>query len=199
MSDSGITRRGLLCGMGGLVAASVAPWSLSKPAEANSNTRTTREFSIKGYNRVLLPRGHGQLIEITKPITRRYPSRDHCMQMMAFFSESSGLLIHTKDSVGYLSDWEILPGDKLRIQFYGPEPEIETQVIPPTIEAAAAIYKRWAIQQSWATKRRETAPELSLIAVAANPNLKQQLLSIRMLTEKFPSPMGAWMTHLCSH
>ena len=199
MSDSGITRRGLLCGMGGLVAASVAPWSLSKPAEANSNTRTTREFSIKGYNRVLLPRGHGQLIEITKPITRRYPSRDHCMQMMAFFSESSGLLIHTKDSVGYLSDWEILPGDKLRIQFYGPEPEIETQVIPPTIEAAAAIYKRWAIQQSWATKRRETAPELSLIAVAANPNLKQQLLSIRMLTEKFPSPMGAWITQWRRH
>ena len=164
MISSGITRRGLLRGMGGLVAASMLPLHSSSAIGPVRNLRLMREFSIKGYNQVLLPRGHGQLIDLTKSFTRRYPSRDHCMQMAAFFSKSSGLLIHTKDSVGYLSDWEIIPGDKLRIHFYGPEPAIAVATIPPTIEAAAAYYKQWALQQTWALKRRQNALKLNLIA-----------------------------------
>ena len=121
------------------------------------------------------------------------------MQMVAFFSESSGLLIHTKDPVGYLSDWEIIPGDKLRIYFHGPEPDIEIRSIPPQIEAAAEYYKQWARQQTWALKRRRNAFSFSLIAVAPNPNMSRQYLSIKKLSDTFPPPIGAWVTQWRRH
>ena len=199
MINSSITRRGLLRGMGGLVATSLLPLHSSAANNAGTAVRGTKEFNIQGYHRVLLPRGHGQLTELTKPITRRYPSRDHCMQMAAFFSASSGLLIHTKDSAGYLSDWEIIPDDTLRIHFYGPEPEFEIKAIPPTIEAAAQAYKQWASRQAWAAGRKRRPFDLSLIAVAANPNLSQQLISIKRLSKTFPSPIGAWITQWRRH
>lgn len=204
MINLGITRRSLLRGLGGLVAASLLPLPSSCAIGTPQDLRVLRglnirEFSIKGYNQVLLPRGHGQLIELTKSFTRRYPSRDHCMQMAAFFSKSSGLLIHTKDSVGYLSDWEIIPGDKLRIHFYGPEPDIEIRNIPPKIEAAAEYYKQWAHQQTWALNRRQNAFPFSLIAVAPNPNYSSQYLSIKKLSDVFPPPMGAWITQWRRH
>jgi hypothetical protein len=116
------------------------------------------------------------------------------MQMAAFFSESAGLFVQTKDPNGSLSDWEILPGEALRLHFYGPEPEIETKAIAPTIEAAAEPYKRWATQQSWAAPNKRASLGLSLIAVASNPTLERQLASIRLLAEKFPTPIGAWLT-----
>lgn len=196
MSDSGITRRSLLRSMGGIIGASLIPLSLgeTKARGARAESQVIREINIKGYNRVLLPRGHGQLIKITKPMTRRYPSRDHCMQMMAFFSERSGLFVQTKDPLGYLSDWEIVPGDKLRIHFYGPEPEIEIKSIPPTIEAAAEQYRSWAGQQAWAKQKSRTGTELAFIAVASNPDFKQQIQSIKKLYDKGISPMGAWIT-----
>src|SRR5262245_18464766 len=174
-----ITRRDLLRGVGGCVAASLMPIRSSSAVGIASDVSLVEEFSIKDYNQVLLPRGHGQLTKLTTPITRRYPSRDHCMQMAAFFSDSSGLLVYTKDPLGSVSDWEILPGDKLRIHFYAAKPDIEVKSIPPKIEAAAEYYKEWARQQTWATKRRQTIPSLSLIAVAPNPNMSGQLQSIK--------------------
>ena len=160
-----------------------------------TRVRTTREFSIAKYDRALLPRGHGQLMTMAGTFTRRYPSRDHCMQMMSFFSTSSGLVIHTKDSTGSLSDWEVIPGNKLRIHFYGPEPEIEMQVIPPTVEAAALVYKKWALRQPWAQQTRQRAPDYGVIATAPNPNLAQQAISLETLSKRFPSPMAAWITN----
>lgn len=192
MSSLNITRRRFLLNVG-LIGASLISPSLPKVPDARAQIRVTREINIKGYNRALLPCGHGQLIELNRPIIRRYPSRDHCMQMMAFFSNSSGLLIQTKDSVGYLSDWQIIPGDKLRIHFYGPEPEIETRLVSPTIEAAAEHYRNWAVQQTW-SKKRQAGKEPSIIAVAPDKNCRQQLRSIRRLYEEFPSPIGAWLT-----
>src|SRR5262249_53567624 len=72
---------------------------------------------------------------------------------------------------------------------------IEIRNIPPTIEAAAESYKQWARQQTWAAlKRNQNASPLSLIAVAPNPNMSEQYLSIRKLSDVFPPPMGAWIT-----
>ncbi|MDR4459370.1 MAG: DUF6259 domain-containing protein [Nitrospirales bacterium] len=116
------------------------------------------------------------------------------MQMVAFFSNSSGLLIHSTDSVGYLSEWEIIPGDKLRIHFYGPESEIKRIEISPQLEAAAESYKQWARQQTWATKKRYNEFSYSLLAVASNPNLLKQFLAIQKLKDAFPPPIGAWIT-----
>ncbi|HNP83506.1 MAG TPA: DUF6259 domain-containing protein [Nitrospira sp.] len=121
------------------------------------------------------------------------------MQMVAFFSESKGLIIHTKDPVGYLSDWEIIPGDKLRIYFHGPEPDIEVRNIPPKIEAAAEYYKQWARQQTWALKRRQNTFSFNLIAVAPNPNFSGQYLSIKKLSETVRPPLGAWITQWRRH
>lgn len=199
MTRLSITRRSLLRSMGGLIGASLLPSLLVKTRDARADQRVIREINIKGYNRALLPRGHGQLIKLIRPMTRRYPSRDHCMQMMVFFSGSSGLLVQTKDPQGYISDWEIIPGDKLRIHFYGPEPKIETTPIRPTIEAAAEHYRSWAIQQTWAKKKDTGVEKLSLIAVAPNKNFKQQTQSITELYEKFSSPIGAWPTQWRKH
>jgi hypothetical protein len=199
MISSGITRRDLLRGISGLIATSVLPLAPSAAIGPPQALRLTREFSIKGYDRALLPRGHGQLTELTKPVTRRYPSRNHSMQMAAFFSGSSGLLIHTKDPIGYFTEWEIIPGDKLRIHFSGPEPDIEIKTIPPTVEAAADHYKQWARQQTWAVRSRYNSLPFSLIAVAANPNLSQQYLSIKKLSTILPAPFGAWITQWRRH
>ena len=81
------------------------------------------ETSLAGFEKALLPREHGQLTSSLLPVRRRYPSREHCMQMAAFFGPNGGLLVYVKDSSTPPSEWTVSLGDRLQIEFFGKRPE----------------------------------------------------------------------------
>ena len=186
-----ISRRDILYGMSALALPAVIG---RKKSPSNPDVRGVFEVDIRGYDRILLPREHGQLTASLKPMVRRYPSRDHCMQMAAFFGPQRGLLVFSKDSRGSLADWEIQPNSVLRIHFYGDTPEVDQREIEPSISAAAAIYREWARDQSWVKNRTREARNVDLISVASNPNTTGQRRHLKKLFSLSDRPCGAWFT-----
>jgi len=174
--------------------ASLPLVALSRGSRAAARSGGTREIDISGYDRVLLPREHGQLTRLTTPLHGRYPSRDHCMQMAAFFSARRGLLVIAKDARGGVADWDIRPGGTLRIHFHGEVPEVETQQIDPTLEAAAAAYRQWALRQSWVTTRRRTAPRLNFFSVASQSSQAGERVHLQRVLANTQPPIGVWFT-----
>lgn len=161
---------------------------------ADSVGSKTVEFSIKGYDRVLLPREHGQLAALREPFVRRYPSRDHCMQMAAFLGQRTALLVHSKDPTGGVADWEILPNEKLRIHFHGAVPEVEAVTLKPTLEDIASVYRDWALRQPWIKNRSRARERLSFISVASSPDLALQRKHLLRIAKLTPPPRGVWFT-----
>lgn len=174
--------------------ASLPLVALSHRSRGAARWGGTREIDISGYDKVLLPREHGQLTSLTTPIHRRYPSRDHCMQMAAFFSARRGLLVIAKDTRGGVADWEIQPGRTLRIHFHGEVPEVETRQIDPTLEAAAAAYRQWASRQSWVTARRRTTPRLNFFSVASQSSQAGERAHLERVLANTQPPIGVWFT-----
>lgn len=169
-------------------------YAIAGPSPAAADASTVKEIAINEYDVALLPREHGQLTRSRMPVRRRYPSRDHCMQMAAFFSQKKGLIVHTKDSSAGVSDWEIYPGDRLRIRSYGAQSAIVTVEIEPTIEAAAAVYRQWALKQAWVLNRKRHNQHLNFISVASNPDTISQRKHLQKILRSVPSPVGAWFT-----
>jgi Domain of unknown function (DUF6259) len=163
-------------------------------AAARERGGGTREIDISGYNTALLPREHGQLTPLTAPLRRRYPSRDHCMQMAGFFSDKRGLLVIAKDAHGGVADWEIRPGATLRIRFHGEVPEVESLQIAPTVEAAAAAYRLWASRQPWVMARRRTAPRLNFFSVASQSTQAAERAHLERVLANTKPPIAVWFT-----
>lgn len=152
------------------------------------------EVGLTGFDRALLPREHGQLTARLEPIRRRYPSREHCMQMAAFFGAAGGLLVYVNDPTTPPSDWTIRLNDRLRIEFQHRRPEVVVRKIEPTLAVAAASYREWAASQPWVTRRERCPKDLSLISVASNPQLDGQRRHLADLFSLVPKPVGAWFT-----
>jgi Domain of unknown function (DUF6259) len=137
------------------------------------------DIDIDSYDLALIPYGHGREVSTDVYRKMRYPSRTQSMQFMMFYNSSSttGYYIQTKDSTGYIADWEIRKINNvkhLRITFYGPtKPNIVKQTI--TIDpakpyiAAAEKYKTWAFQQSWAKRKISKTDSVKICALAASP------------------------------
>lgn len=184
-----VTRRTFIKGTTAVVLSQALPsMSLGKL------TVPYKEFDISRYETVLLPRGHGQLIKLKGYYRSRYPSRDHSMQLIAFFNKKEGLYVQTKDPVGYISDWEITLNGRLRIYFYGPVPEIVVKKISPDYKIAAKIYREWALQQSWAQKKSSIICDLKVIATGSSNNIDYMKRTVLPFLEKFDGPTGCWLT-----
>lgn len=159
----------------------------------------TLDFDIAGYSQALLPREHGQLLQLSKPLIRRYPSRDHCMQMAAFFNTKEGLLVIANDPSGGVADWEIRPGAKLRIHFYGNVPDVKTYRIKPTLTAAAALYREWALQQSWVRQRKRHSRRLDFVITASSSSLSLEKQHIQRIQRRFGNAVAVWFTQWRRH
>lgn len=185
------TRRRIVGGLTGLplLLAADAGRSAATPWQGG-----TREIDISGYDSVLLPREHGQLTRLTRPLRRRYPSRDHCMQMAAFFSATRGLLVIANDLRAGIADWEIHPGKSLIVRFYGDAPEVDVAPIAPTVEAAAARYRQWALRQPWVTGRQRASRPLNFISVASSVPLAADQEHLDRLLRLNAAPIGVWFT-----
>ena len=92
------------------------------------------------------------------------------MQMAAFLGPRRGLLVYSKDPGASIADWEIEPHRVLRIHFYGATPEVVQREIEPSVRAAAAGYREWAMSQSWAKDRSRKTEILNLISAATTAN-----------------------------
>ncbi len=154
----------------------------------------TRVFDINGFKQVLLPKGHGQLITIDKEYKARYPSRDQNMQFMAFFNEKDCLYIQTKDTVGYITDWEITKEQKLKLNFFGPEPDIVVKKLPPDPLAPIEEYKKWALLQSWAKLKPSIIEKCNIIATASTPDINHLRKTQFNFIKKFIPPTACWIT-----
>jgi len=182
-------RRSLVRALGALPLMA----AVSRATTAESfQSKAIREVDISAYDSVLLPREHGQLIKISGVIRRRYPSREHSMQMAAFFNSKDGLLVIANDPLGGIADWEVRPG-KLRIYFYGEVPDIQVVRIEPTVKAAAERYKEWAIKQTWVTERARASKKLNFIAVASS-SMEMEKIHLKALSQSIASPIGVWFT-----
>jgi hypothetical protein len=166
----------------------------TRRARAAAPVGGVREIDISGYDTALLPREHGQLTRLSAPLRRRYPSREHCMQMAAFFNARRGLLVIAKDPRAGVADWDIRPGSTLSIHFYGDVAEVETRAIDPTVEAAAAGYRQWAAQQSWVTGRQRHSRPLSFVSVASLSSQALEQAQLQRVLAATPAPVGAWFT-----
>ncbi len=191
MSVPGSTRRGVLRGLASLPLLALAR---ALPAVAAAPGGGTRQFDISGYDTALLPREHGQLTRLNAPLQRRYPSREHAMQMAAFFNARSGLLVIAKDAHAGIADWSIRPGSQLTIHFYGDVPDVETVQIAPTVEAAAAAYRQWALRQFWVTGRQRTSRPLNFISVASLSSMAAERAHFQRVLAVTPAPVGVWFT-----
>lgn len=186
-----ITRRtfvGMLCASS---VAAMLPGALIPSAQAKPVG--TREFDISQFDRMLLPREHGQLSKI-KPLTRRYPSRDHCMQMAAFFNNKKGLLIIANDPEGGVADWQIRADAVLKIHFYERIPDIIVMGVEPTLEAAAAAYKSWASEQFWIKGRKRSAPKLDFVSVASSSSMAVESTHLNRIFSSVEGTKGVWFT-----
>lgn len=154
----------------------------------------TWSLDISNYSMMLLPREHGQLTSTNNRITRRYPSRDHCMQMAAFFNQEKGILIIANDSSGGISDW--LVHDKtLTINFYRNPPKVLVIPINPTLESAAKHYWAWAKDQFWVKNKSERkALKLNFISVASGSDLNIDVTHYKRIQKLLPQPIGVWFT-----
>jgi len=191
MSSPDRTRRRVVGALAGLPALAL-PHVLRARAAAPGGG--VREIDISGYDTALLPREHGQLTRLTTRLRRRYPSREHCMQMAAFFNASRGLLVIAKDPRAGVADWDINPGSTLRIRFYGDVADVETLTIAPTVEAAAAGYRQWAAQQSWVTGRQRRSRPLSFLSVASLSSQALEQAQLRRVLAATAAPIGVWFT-----
>lgn len=195
--NSSFTRRAVSKGIAFGMAGSL--FSDSFASFGMKERLTQREFDISAYDSILLPREHGQLTRALSPIYRRYPSRDHCMQMAAFFNAKKGLLVYSKDPDGRVSDWEIHPRRKLKLTFFGDAPAVEAIEIPPSIDAAAAVYRSWAAGQAWAKETKDRGEPFSWCVVASSPDSEGQSRYLESVYEVFPQPLGVWFTQYRQH
>ena len=186
-----LTRRDIIRGVSALAVPTITG---CRSGPAHAGPRDTIEIDISGYEQVLLPREHGQLTSDPRTIRRRYPSRDHCMQMTAFLGPRRGLLVYSKDPQASIADWEVEPHRVLRIHFYGATPQVVQQEIEPSVRAAAAGYREWATSQSWAKDRSRKTEILNLISVASNPNVAGQRAHLNKIFDLVDPPVGAWFT-----
>lgn len=153
------------------------------------------EMDISQYSTMLLPREHGQLTSTSQPIRRRYPSRDHCMQMAAFFNKESAVLVIGNDETAGVSDWTIFPSKKkIVIDFYGKAPEVITKVTAPNLESVAQLYRSWAYQQSWVRDRQRKTARLNFMTVAASSSISVDQSHLRDVLKYVDPPLGVWFT-----
>lgn len=139
------------------------------------------EIDITDYDRVLVPRGHGKIIDLSEPfgVPNRYPSHNQGMQFMLFFDQgaNTGLYVQTTDPQASVTDWDIVTVGtrrKLRITFYKtPEPDvvqdrIDIDPAKPWL-AAAEQYKAWAFQQFWAKRKISKFDSVKIVGLGASP------------------------------
>lgn len=184
-----MTRRDALATLLGTAAASGAV-----ARAAGSTSAATRDVSIRGYTHALLPREHGQFLQLSRPLSRRYPSREHCMQLAAFFAGERALLVMTQDERAAPVDWEIVPGEYLRLHFNGGKSDVVVESVEGRIEAVAERYARWALRQSWAKRHNPMLVPPRFIFTAATAQPREQLRHLARLLEQIPEPTAAWLT-----
>jgi len=122
--------------------------------------------NVQAYDTIIAPFGNGRSATM-QAWDVSYPSRDQFGQFMIFKNTagSSLLMVHAKDTnPEYLQRWEIITNDStapcvnteacLRITFHSlSDPTVEQTTYTGTTDwrVPAAVYKTWALQQSWAS------------------------------------------------
>jgi hypothetical protein len=183
-----INRRTVL---GGAIAGFACYPGFAKGAE--SRPRVV-DIPVGGFDKVILPREHGQIVDVKSRVRRRYPSREHCMQMVAYLGRDSALVVYTKDVNANVTDWEIVPGMGVRLHCYGPVPEVVTVKTEPTIDAISAVYRSWAHRQPWVMNRKRPYAGIAGISVASSTDSNIQMRHLERFQATFDGPCVAWFT-----
>lgn len=158
------------------------------------HSKFVRTIDISKYRMALLPREHGQLTHSDKTILRRYPSREHCMQMAAFLNDHEALVVIGNDPKAGISDWEIKVGRTLRIFYYDTAPEVLIIKTKPTLEAVASAYKEWSVNQFWVKNRIRNTKPLNFISVASSSSMEVERAHLDNVLDSVAGNIGIWFT-----
>ena len=160
---------------------------------------SVRSFDVSKYDKILVPKGHGEILSMRDGHRGRYPSRYQSMQFIAFFNSHQGLYIQTKDPEAHIMDWIVTKSGELRILFHGPEVEVVIKTIEPKVERAASLYKDWARRQFWAKKKATIMDDVSYIAMAASNNITNMRRITPLILDRYSSPTACWITKYRRH
>lgn len=116
------------------------------------------------------------------------------MQMAAFFNTKKGLLVIGNDASGGISDWKVLPNDRLQIDFYETYPEVITIPINPDIASAASEYRTWARKQYWIKNRQRANQPMNFVSVASGSSLNVDQAVLDSISKLPIEALGVWMT-----
>lgn len=155
-----------------------------------------REIDVSKYSHAIFPREHGQLIEmnrLTYPVVRRYPSRDHCMQMAAFYNASEAIIVIANDPAGAITDWILTPKKKLSIKYYTSGRETLIIKAEPTLSNIGKVYRQWADKQFWMMPLREKKV-IDFFSVASMSGLELEKNHFRNFRKHIDGNIGVWFT-----
>jgi hypothetical protein len=158
---------------------------LAVAADATALTCAT-DIDLTGYTKVLIPRGHGRIQDVSATFDSLYPSHKQNMQFLLFFNTNSttAKYVQTKDSAANVTRWQIITeagtGKRmLHLCTYAASfpayDNINVTVDPDKPYLAAADkYRDWAFNQSWAKRKPSKMDSTKYIALAASPYLNYQ-------------------------
>jgi hypothetical protein len=159
---------------------------LAVAPDATALTCTSPDIDLSSYSKVLIPRGHGRVQDVSVAHDALYPSHKQNMQFMLFFNTNSSTAkyVQTLDPAANITRWTFVTqagtGKRmLRLCTYAtslPSIDESTLTIDPAKPylAAADKYKGWAFDQSWAKRKSSKMDSAKYIALGASPYLLYQ-------------------------
>jgi hypothetical protein len=128
----------------------------------------------------------------------RYPSREQSIQLMVFLSESSGLMVFTKEPVGFVCDWHIQDGV---LEIKGPRatnlPEVYVTNIGPFWEEAVEKYREHSVPVYKSLQGRSEA--MAFVSTGSFSNNLDNLRQFQQARKSFGGQIGLWMTQYRHH
>lgn len=155
------------------------------------------EVDISKYTHAILPREHGQLLELNKlsvPLSRRYPSREHCMQMVAFTNSREAILIIANDETAAISDWTLYPQKKFTLRYFGARKEPLIFNVAPNINSIADVYRGWADRQFWMAEPKRKNDKIDFFSVASMSDFRLEKDHFKQVRSKINGKIAVWFT-----
>ncbi|MFO1368936.1 MAG: DUF6259 domain-containing protein [Marinagarivorans sp.] len=155
------------------------------------------DVDISKYTHAILPREHGQLLELNKlsvPLSRRYPSREHCMQMVAFTNSREAILVIANDETAAISDWTIYPQKKFTLRYFGARKEPLIFKVAPNINAIAEVYRDWANRHFWMGEPKRKNNKIDFFSVASMSDFGLEKDHFRQVRSKIIGRIAVWFT-----
>lgn len=155
------------------------------------------EIDVSRFTHAIFPREHGQLVDmnmLAAPLVRRYPSREHCMQMAAFYNSTEAILVIGNDPAAAICDWILYPNKKLTLTNYGKAITPLIVKVDPNVFSIANAYRKWVEHQYWMKPVREKRKNIDFFSVASMSDFNIEKEHFKNIRRNIAGNIGVWFT-----